>query len=156
MKRHASKGSSSRCRGTGLRGGILQRLLTDEIESINVPLPSALLGLYVKKKFPRYGTFSGRIAQYDPGFGYRIEYEDGDSEDLSLEQLTRLPLACPSCVVGRRVSKHFPGHGRFAGLVQSHSDLGYHVTYTDGDSEHLSSSQLLVILAPPRSSESRH
>ncbi|GFY99236.1 PHD finger family protein [Actinidia rufa] len=41
----------------------------------------ALVGRYVKKEFEGSGIFLGKIVYYDTGL-YRIEYEDGDSEDL--------------------------------------------------------------------------
>ena len=41
----------------------------------------ALVGRYVKKEFEGSGVFLGKIVYYDTGL-YRIEYEDGDSEDF--------------------------------------------------------------------------
>lgn len=40
-----------------------------------------LLGRYVKKEFEGSGVFLGKIAYYDTGL-YRVDYEDGDCEDL--------------------------------------------------------------------------
>lgn len=41
----------------------------------------ALVGRYVKKQFEGSGVFLGKIVYYDSGL-YRIDYEDGDAEDL--------------------------------------------------------------------------
>lgn len=42
-----------------------------------------LVGREIRKEFKGFGTFSGRIADFHRDTGYRIEYEDGDSEDLT-------------------------------------------------------------------------
>ncbi|KAK2984531.1 hypothetical protein RJ640_025028, partial [Escallonia rubra] len=42
---------------------------------------TALVGRYVQKEFEGSGVFLGKIAYYDTGL-YRIDYEDGDCEDL--------------------------------------------------------------------------
>uniref|UniRef100_A0A5B6ZD09 DDT domain-containing protein PTM n=1 Tax=Davidia involucrata TaxID=16924 RepID=A0A5B6ZD09_DAVIN len=41
----------------------------------------ALVGRYVKKEFEGSGIFLGKITYYDSGL-YRVDYEDGDCEDL--------------------------------------------------------------------------
>jgi hypothetical protein len=41
----------------------------------------ALVGRYVLKQFPENGTFLGKVIYYDTGL-YRVNYEDGDFEDL--------------------------------------------------------------------------
>ncbi|XP_061346257.1 DDT domain-containing protein PTM-like [Gastrolobium bilobum] len=43
--------------------------------------PIALVGRYVLKEFPRNGVFLGKVAYYESGL-YRVNYEDGDYEDL--------------------------------------------------------------------------
>lgn len=89
-----------------------------------------------------------QVVSHDATHGFRIVYEDGDEEDLDLESMTRLPLLNAAQLVGRRVSKHFPGRGRFGGTVESHcKQFGYLVRYEDDDEEHLSSYELLAILA---------
>ncbi|KAI3511874.1 hypothetical protein L1887_19034 [Cichorium endivia] len=40
-----------------------------------------LVGRYVKKEFAGVGVFIGKIVSYDTGL-YRVDYEDGDCEDL--------------------------------------------------------------------------
>ncbi|CAK9173784.1 unnamed protein product, partial [Ilex paraguariensis] len=41
----------------------------------------ALVGRYVKKEFANNGVFLGKVTCYDTGL-YRVDYEDGDCEDL--------------------------------------------------------------------------
>jgi hypothetical protein len=49
------------------------------------------LGRAVHKEFKGFGTFVGRVADFHTTTGYRIEYDDGDSEDLTEEELVRAP-----------------------------------------------------------------
>ena len=52
--------------------------------------------------------------------------------------------------VGRRVSKHFPGFGRYGGKVVGRShERGYSVQYEDGDTEDLSQADVLRLLQTP-------
>ncbi|KAL3529989.1 hypothetical protein ACH5RR_009311 [Cinchona calisaya] len=45
----------------------------------------------VKKEFQGYGIFTGTVRSYDSRSGYfRIEYEDGDSEELELSEMASL------------------------------------------------------------------
>ena len=84
------------------------------------------------------------------GRGYLVRYEDEDEEHLAFETLAQLPLLHPEALVGRRVSKHFPGFGRFEGtVVQQGAELGYSVEYQDGDTEDLSQEDVLRLLLPP-------
>ncbi|XP_074285719.1 DDT domain-containing protein PTM-like [Silene latifolia] len=46
----------------------------------------AMIGRYVLKKFDGSGTFLGKIVSYDSGL-YRVDYEDGDCEDLDSGEL---------------------------------------------------------------------
>jgi len=79
-----------------------------------------------------------------------VRYEDEDEEHLAFETLAQLPLLHPETLVGRRVSKHFPGFGRFEGtVVQQGAELGYSVEYQDGDTEDLSQEDVLRLLLPP-------
>ena len=79
-----------------------------------------------------------------------MRYEDDDEEHLAFETLAQLPLLHPEALVGRRVSKHFPGFGRFEGtVVQQGVELGYSVEYQDGDTEDLSQEDVLRLLQPP-------
>lgn len=45
-----------------------------------------LVGRYVRKEFEGSGTFLGKIMSYDSGL-YRVNYEDGDCEDLDSSEL---------------------------------------------------------------------
>ncbi|GLT51296.1 hypothetical protein SLA2020_247160 [Shorea laevis] len=51
----------------------------------------ALVGRHVLKEFQGSGVFLGKIVSYDSGF-YRVEYEDGDCEDLESNELRELIL----------------------------------------------------------------
>ena len=91
---------------------------------------------------------SGTVVSHHASL-FRVLYSDGDEEDVHLAALVKLALAAPQHLVGRRVSKHFPGLGRFEGAVASHSSRdGFLVQYDDGDEEHLAPPQLLRILLP--------
>lgn len=46
----------------------------------------SLLGRYVLKDFGNDGTFLGKIVSYETGL-YRVEYEDGDFEDMETSDL---------------------------------------------------------------------
>nr|GMD64766.1 DDT domain-containing protein PTM [Ipomoea batatas] len=49
------------------------------------------LGRTVKKKFKRFGVFTGTVESYDSESGFfKIVYEDGDSEELDLSELVDL------------------------------------------------------------------
>jgi hypothetical protein len=49
-----------------------------------------LLGRPVAKEFKGFGTFKGHVSDFHPTTGYRITYEDGDSEDLAEASLMAL------------------------------------------------------------------
>ena len=51
-------------------------------------------------------------------------------------------------MVGRQVSKNFPGHGVFSGQITRHFRGSYHVKYTDDDEESMSYEEVLQILVP--------
>ncbi|KAK4764050.1 hypothetical protein SAY87_013488 [Trapa incisa] len=53
--------------------------------------PVALVGRYVLKEFSGNGTFLGKIVYYDTGM-YRVEYEDGDYEDLESRELRNIMI----------------------------------------------------------------
>ncbi|XP_039136807.1 DDT domain-containing protein PTM-like isoform X2 [Dioscorea cayenensis subsp. rotundata] len=47
-----------------------------------------LVGRTLKKEFAGFGTFTGVVESYDSAAGYfRIEYEDGDSEEVDFEEI---------------------------------------------------------------------
>ena len=53
------------------------------------------VGRSVQKEFKGFGTFTGRVTDFHSTTGYRIEYEDGDSEDVTeagLVRKQRMPL----------------------------------------------------------------
>lgn len=52
-----------------------------ENRQVNETRSKALVGRYVRKEFEGSGVFLGKIVYYDFGL-YRVEYEDGDCEDL--------------------------------------------------------------------------
>ncbi|EOD38791.1 hypothetical protein EMIHUDRAFT_361605, partial [Emiliania huxleyi CCMP1516] len=103
-------------RGGGGGGILCGGLLDSDSDAFNVPPPAALVGLAVRKLFPRHGTFSGTVVSHHASL-FRVLYSDGDEEDVPLAALAKLALAAPQHLVGRRVSKHFPGLGRFEGAV---------------------------------------
>ena len=142
--------------------GILAPLLLAEADDAEPPQPLALIGLQFSKCFEGQGVFEGVVTAHDASCGYRIEYEDGDEEDLTLEELLNLPLSDPHTLVGRKLSKHFPGHGRFDGVVASYSEemlkgipVGFHVRYADDDTEHMFASELLRLLQPEKTVKRR-
>lgn len=49
----------------------------------------ALVGRYVMKEFGGNGIFLGKVVHYDTGL-YRVEYEDGDCEDLETDEVTEI------------------------------------------------------------------
>lgn len=52
-----------------------------ETRQVSETRSKALVGRYVRKEFEGSGVFLGKIVYYDSGL-YRVEYEDGDCEDL--------------------------------------------------------------------------
>lgn len=66
-----------------------EKLAPDLKKQERTTRPIALLGQYVLKEFPRNGTFLGKIVCYDTGL-YRVEYEDGDCEDLDSRELRKI------------------------------------------------------------------
>ena len=42
-----------------------------------------LIGRAVAKDFKGQGTFNGRVTDFHRDTGFRVEYEDGDTEDLT-------------------------------------------------------------------------
>ena len=149
MAMKAPKATKPQRSGSGLLGALLQR--ESGLATGGAP-PAALVGLRVRKRFGTLGTFKGTVAAHHPTSGYRIHFDDGDVEDIGADELFRLPLADPAALVGRAVSKHFVGHGRFGGVVESHTHTeGFGVLYDDGDREHLDAADLLrILLVPPK------
>ena len=61
---------------------------------------SFLMGRAVEKEFKGFGTFKGRVTDFHSETGYRVDYEDGDSEDFSEGDLVRhsSPVAAVSLI----------------------------------------------------------
>ena len=49
-----------------------------------------MLGEVVLKHFEGHGTFMGTIIEYDDQTGFRLQFDDGDTEDVSLQDLCDL------------------------------------------------------------------
>lgn len=52
-----------------------------QVLEVEPAVPISLLGRYVLKAFGKDGAFLGKIVSYETGL-YRVEYEDGDFEDM--------------------------------------------------------------------------
>lgn len=136
--------------------GLLAPLLYAEVDDAPPPPPAALIGLDVRRTFPtRRKPYIGHVSAHCPTNGYHLEYSDGDEEDMDPEELLRLRLAEPELLVGRRVAKHFPGHGRFEGKVSACNDVElqtFAIQYDDGDAEsELPLGEVLRLLLPVKS-----
>ena len=59
-----------------------------------------LIGRAVRKEFKNCGIFKGRVSDFHRDTGFRIEYEDGDTEDLTESALV-------SCTLTLAVLKRF-------------------------------------------------
>ena len=46
-------------------------------------------GREVKKEFKGQGTYTGKVIDYHRTHGYRVQYDDGDAEDLTKAELVR-------------------------------------------------------------------
>ena len=148
---NAARGRSAASQSKGL----LAPLLYAVPEDTPPPPPAALLGLRMRKAFGPHGTFVGELIGYSASLGYHVEYEDGDEEDLGVDEVLAMPLADAASLVGRRVAKHFPGHGKFEGEVVRCDDaalMTYRIVYEDGDEESdLPLAEVLRLLLPPKS-----
>ncbi|VVB04906.1 unnamed protein product [Arabis nemorensis] len=60
-----------------------------QVLEVEPAVPVSLLGRYVLKDFDDNGAFLGKIVSYETGL-YRVEYEDGDCEDMESADLRRL------------------------------------------------------------------
>jgi len=49
-----------------------------------------IIGEVVLKQFGPHGTFMGTVVEYDEKTGFRVQFDDGDTEDVSLQDLTAL------------------------------------------------------------------
>ena len=56
-----------------------------------------LIGRSVSKEFKGQGVFKGRVTDFHRDTGFRVEYEDGDTEDLTENALvSRARSPCSS------------------------------------------------------------
>eukprot|EP00962_Isochrysis_galbana_P006078 scaffold1645_cov79-Isochrysis_galbana.AAC.2 len=75
----------------------LTRALTarlNEVERAVPPVrrPSDMLGEVVFKQFKGHGTFIGTIMEYDQQTGFRLQYDDGDTEDVGWADLRTMMM----------------------------------------------------------------
>ena len=73
----------------------LSRRVLRLLDDVDRAVPAArdpidMLGEVVLKHFEGHGTFMGTIVEYDAGTGFRVQYDDGDTEDVSLRDLRAL------------------------------------------------------------------
>ena len=131
--------------------GVLGALLAEEVYIINTPSPSAIIGVSFLMRHGGHASRSGRVVSHDVVKGYHVKWANGGSSYFLLDSLVKLPLSNSSELVGRRVSKYFPGHGRFEGKVTSFEELSgfFSVRYIDGDVEELVAEELLRVLGNP-------
>ena len=68
--------------------------------------PAALVGRHVLRNFGRHGFHKGTVASYDDDgeLTYRVEYVDGDFEDLSQEDVEATLVELPSTEVSHVLS----------------------------------------------------
>ena len=66
--------------------------LLDDVDRAVAPArdPVGMLGEVVLKHFEGHGMFMGTIVEYDQHTGFRLQYDDGDTEDMSLRDLRAL------------------------------------------------------------------
>jgi hypothetical protein len=74
-----------------VRNGSVEGQVSKKQLNENNPEPEliALVGRYVKKSFEDSGVFLGKVVYYESGL-YRIDYEDGDCEDLESSEIRRI------------------------------------------------------------------
>jgi pyruvate/2-oxoglutarate dehydrogenase complex dihydrolipoamide acyltransferase (E2) component len=75
-----------------LTGALTARL--DEVERAVPPVrrPADMLGEVVFKQFKGHGTFIGTIMEYDQQTGFRLQYDDGDTEDVGWADLRTMMM----------------------------------------------------------------
>ena len=72
---------------------------------------------------------------------------------MGVDELLAQPIANGRSLVGRRIGRHFPGHGRFEGAVCAwEAKKGYRLKYDDGDEEsQIPLAEVLRLLLPDTS-----
>lgn len=73
------------------QGGTNEKSGMEAKKPERVARPLTLLGRYVFKQFGGEGTFLGKVVDYHSGL-YRVDYEDGDCEDLEGKELRSVIL----------------------------------------------------------------
>ncbi|KAG9151265.1 hypothetical protein Leryth_002812 [Lithospermum erythrorhizon] len=81
-------GTEQKRRGRKRKNVEVQNVTTDRDGKKRVLAVRSMVyvGRYVKKEFEGSGVFLGKIVYYDSGF-YRVDYEDGDCEDLESNEV---------------------------------------------------------------------
>ena len=77
---------------SGLLISCPENTFNDEVDKA-VPAarsPTDMLGEVVLKYVEGHGIFMGTIVEYDQHTGFRLQYDDGDTEDVSLRDLRAL------------------------------------------------------------------
>ena len=72
-------------------------LLTARLAALDAAVPpvrkpAEMLGEVVFKQFKGHGTFIGTIMEYDAQTGFRLQYDDGDTEDVSWNDLRTMMM----------------------------------------------------------------
>lgn len=64
----------------------------DQLDRVVPPArnPADMLGESILKYFDGHGIFMGTIVEYDEHTGFRLQYDDGDTEDVSLRDLREM------------------------------------------------------------------
>ena len=104
--------------------------------------PAELVGRHVLRSFGRHGVHKGTIVSYDDDveLTFRIEYQDGDFEDLSQEDVEATLVEVP--VSGQKKLVRVGARARRRAKDRDHSDSDYlEVTGDDSDVVGPSSSQ---------------
>jgi hypothetical protein len=110
---------------------------------------------------------SASADDYDSSGGaassYSDESSDGSEERLRPAKRTRKPVSTKSLSawVGRKVVKHFPGHGFFQGRAESVQDTKKHgevlsVRYKDGDAEDYDAKMMMKGIALYKERKRQH
>ncbi|KFK33904.1 hypothetical protein AALP_AA5G076100 [Arabis alpina] len=60
-----------------------------QVLEVEPSVPVSFLGRYVLKEFDDNGTFLGKVVSYETGL-YRVEYEDGDCEEMDSGDIRRI------------------------------------------------------------------
>ena len=75
----------------------LTRMVTGRLNELDravppVRKPSEILGEVVFKQFKGHGTFLATVIEFDQQTGFRLQYDDGDTEDVSWNDLRTMMM----------------------------------------------------------------